>query len=498
MIWVSGPDRLCSFFSKGWLSFTGRALEEELGNGWMECVHPDDRDRCFAIHSASLDTRSAFQLEYRLRRKDGEFRWLLCTGVPRFQPDDMFAGHIGSCHDITDLKRNQEKALAGQKLESLGLLASGIAHDFNNLLGGILVSADLALMEHDAGASPQEAIARIKTAAIGGAEIVRQLMIFGGRQSPAFEEVDISRLVREMLQLLKVSISKYATLKTEFGHGLPAVRANLAQIRQVVMNLVINASDAIGEQEGEIRVTTGSVTIDEHTDYLSLEITDTGCGMTEQQRAKIFDPFFTTKPAGRGLGLAVVQGIVHAHGGAIHVLSGPGRGTTFQILLPCAGIDQQYSQNAAGPRSACQPLSLAGTILIIEDEDSIRVSVSKILRKLGLAVVEAMDGVTGVELFLKNASIVDVVLLDMTLPGKSGREILQILQEVRPDVKVILTSAYSRERVLSSLGGLQPFAFVQKPYQPGDLLDILKDPASKRSEGGGQQNNCDLLAQQPR
>jgi PAS domain S-box-containing protein len=343
MIWVSGPDKLCTFFNKGWLDFAGRAMEQELGQGWAEGVHPNDLERCYATYVSAFDARRNFQMEYRLRRADGEYRWVLDNGVPRFQYDGAFAGYVGSCIDITDVKRTQEEALAGQKLESLGLLASGIAHDFNNVLGGILASTEVAVEDLRDGESPEEELLRIRNAAIGGAEIVRQLMIYAGKGGPDCEPVDLSPLVGEMLQVLKLSISKRVIIKTTLGSDLPMVQANRAQIRQVVMNLVINASQAIGERDGEIRVGTALATATSTIDapdlaegeYVQLEVSDTGSGMTEATRVKIFDPFFSTKATGRGLGLAVVQGIVRAHGGAINLASTPGQGTTFQVLLPC-------------------------------------------------------------------------------------------------------------------------------------------------------------------
>ena len=254
MIWVSGPDNVCNFFNKLWLEFTGRTMEQAVATGWLEGVHPDDWSLLAATCTASYDARRNIQMEYRMRRADGEYRWVLNNAVPRIAPDGVFAGYIGSCIDITEVKRTQEEALASQKLESVGRLANGIAHDFNNLLGGILASAELVLAEREQGASSDEELLRIRTAAVRGGEIVRQLMIYGGKESPAFEPVDVSSLVEEMLQLLKVSISKRAILKAELGECLPAVHGNPAQIRQIVMNLVTNASEALAERDGVIRV----------------------------------------------------------------------------------------------------------------------------------------------------------------------------------------------------------------------------------------------------
>ena len=496
MIWVSGPDKLCTFFNKGWLAFTGRTMDEEQDNGWTSGVHPDDLDRCIAIYSSSFDARRNFQREYRLRRADGEYRCLLDSGVPRLASGGVFAGYIGSCIDITDLKRTQEEALARQKLESLGVLAGGIAHDFNNLLGGILAQAELVENELPASSSVVEEIERIKKVAIRGAEIVRELMIYAGHdQNHLVEPLDLSELVEDMLELLKVSISKHAVLKTDLDQNLPAVWGNASQIRQVVMNLLINASEAIGETEGMISVITRSVrggrdlapdsaTDLPEEDYVRLEISDTGCGMTEEAKAKIFDPFFTTKFAGRGLGLAVVQGIVRAHGGAIHLVSTPGQGTTFQVLLSCAAKTGFKTQSVITSFSSEQSDARAGTILVVEDEELIRLAVSKALSKRGFSVMNASDGTTAMELIRTHKDDIDVILLDVTLPGKSSREVFEEVQRLRPRLKMILTSAYGKETVDGAFAGLRVEYFIRKPFPLGDLVRMLEGQCVRLNEPG--------------
>ena len=453
MIWVAGPDKAFTFFNKPWLTFTGRTLEQELGDRWAEGLHPQDLDRCLETYASAFSARHGFQMEYRLRRADGEYRWLLDNGVPRFAKDDIFVGYIGSCIDITDLKRTQQEHLAKQKLESVGTLAGGIAHDFNNLLGGVLAHSDLALAELRNGPGPVEELQKIRGAAIRGAEIVRQLLIYSGRETEVIELADVSEIVRDMVELLKVSVSKHAVLETALGKNLPAVRANSGQLRQVVMNLISNASEAIGDRDGVIRVTTGLVSVRRESpavgsddlasgNYVQLEVSDTGCGMTREMQASIFDPFFTTKLAGHGLGLAVVQGIVRSLKGTIRLVSAPGKGTMFQILLP-------YVEETAPPsRSASlaeeETIGCRGaTILIVEDEDLIRQPVSKMLRKKGFSVVEASDGNAAVDLIRAKGDHIDVLLLDITLPGASSREVFDEARRLRPGLPVIVTSAHN-------------------------------------------------------
>jgi two-component system, cell cycle sensor histidine kinase and response regulator CckA len=392
---------------------------------------------------------------------------------------------IGACIDITDFKRTQEEAVARQKLESLGVLAGGIAHDFNNLLGSILAQAELAEVELAAGSVPGQELQLIKNVAIRAGEMVRELMVYSGQDSASLEPLDLSELVGEMLELLKISISKQAKLTLDLPKNLPAIRANAVQIRQVVMNLITNASEALGNQKGGISVTISKVEPGQDSlperqpnsrldDYLRLEVTDTGCGMTEEVLSRSFDPFFTTKLAGRGLGLAAVQGIIRGHGGTINVVSSPGQGTCFQILLPCIGETALDSQEIRLPASAPDIGSVTGTVLIIEDEEVLRLAVSKMLRKERFSVIEAGDGTTGANLFLANESKIDVILLDLTLHGMSGQELLAELKRIRPDVKVILTTAYGAETAVSASEKIQPWSYVRKPYQFREVMSLLR------------------------
>ena len=486
IIWYGGPDRQITFLNKQAATFCGRSLEELLGSNWVEHVHPDDWARLDSTLDSAVSGQHSFQTEIRLRRHDGEYRWMLDTAVPRFV-GGVFAGHVGIVVDITDLKRSQEQVLATQKLESLGVLASGIAHDFNNMLGGILAQSELALAEVPAGSSVAEEVNSIRTTALRAAEIVSQLLAYSGEERTSFEPVDLSRLVGEMLQLLGVSISKQSLLKTDLAAELPAVRANAPQIRQIVMNLVTNASEALPQGGGSITVTTARVSRDAGSisgtdlperDYVRLEVADTGCGMNDEIQARIFDPFFTTKFAGRGLGLASVQGIVRSHGGAIKVVSAPGQGTRFEILLPCAREPAAGPSDAAAPDCAGKNEASLGTVLFVEDEATLRIPTATMLRMKGFSVLEVGDGHAAVDLFCSNEPGIGVVLLDLTLPGMGGKDVLAEVRRIRPGVKVILTTAYSEQMALSVVGGQRDWAFIRKPYGIADLARLLQDVLS--------------------
>jgi two-component system cell cycle sensor histidine kinase/response regulator CckA len=422
-------------------------------------------------------------VETTLIARDGKRLHIEERAAPIRDENGTIAGAVLVFRDITDLKRTQEEHLAKQKLESVGTLAGGIAHDFNNLLGAVLAQSELALAELRSGARPEEELQRIRTAAIRGAEIVRQLMIYAGKESDTSDLVDVSRIVEEMLELLTVSVTKHAAVETDLGKNLPAVRANPSQLRQVVMNLVTNASEAIGDRDGVIRVTTERVASSRDLpiytskrlaegDYVQLEVSDTGCGMTTDTKARIFDPFFTTKPAGHGLGLAVVQGIVRNLGGTVGFLSAKGKGTTFQILLPSAEPAPQATHSTVS-RAGEGPLRLReATILVVEDEELLRIAASKVLRKTGLSVIEASDGSAALDLIREHKDHIDVLLLDVTLPGASSRDVFEEVKRLRPDVRVVVTSAYSEETAVASLGG-SGARFIRKPYRLDQLTELI-------------------------
>lgn len=465
ILWLGGTDGLVTFFNRQASTFTGRPAEQLTGNGWLETVHPDDLE--FARSTIGAADHGAHRAEFRMRRAGGEYRWMLAVAHARFIGDD-YAGQIGTCTDITDIKRGQEENLARQKLESIGTLAGGIAHDFNNLLGGILANAELSLADPADAPALVEGLQNIRGAALRGSEIVRQLMVYSGRETAASGLVDVSGIVQEMTGLLKVSVTKQAAIEMSLCSPLPAVRANPAQLSQVVLNLVINASDALGDKPGTIRVRTAPGT----ADCIVLEVSDTGCGIPAAVQARIFDPYFSTKTPGRGLGLAVVQGIVRGLGGAIHVDSTLGRGTTVEVLLPVAsGVPVADDSNDVFAGENVD--SRGGTVLIVEDEEMLRLAVSKLLRREGFAVIEAADGPAAIEQ-LRTNSDVDVMFLDVTLPGLPSPEVLLEASRIRPGLRVVLTSAYDEQRVAALFAGLSFARFIRKPYLVAQVATMLR------------------------
>jgi two-component system, cell cycle sensor histidine kinase and response regulator CckA len=357
------------------------------------------------------------------------------------------------------------------------------------LLGGIYAQAELVETDLAVDSAASETIQKVKDSAMRGSEIVRQLMIYAGKEPNSVEALDISLLVQEMLELLKVSISKHAVLTTDLASDVPLVLGNASQFRQVVMNLVINASEAIGENDGVITVTTSNETSGENAasgqaaglpqgNYVRLEVSDTGSGITEATKAKIFDPFFSTKFAGRGMGLAVVKGIVRDHGGAIDMASMPGTETTFRVLLPCVERRPSTTHFAIASAKLPQPGARTGMILVVEDEEALRTAVSKVLRRTGCSVMEAVDGSSAMELLRAYKNDLDAILLDVTLPGISSREVFEEARRTRHDLRVVVTSAYSKESIGTSFEGLAVHQFIRKPYRLGDVVRLLRGPVT--------------------
>jgi len=405
---------------------------------------------------------------------------------------------VWSARDITGRKKSEEERLNlekqllhTQKLESLGVLAGGIAHDFNNILTAIIGNTDLALMRLSPDSPATESVQRIEKAAERAADLARQMLAYSGKGRFVIEELDLNRVVEEMGHMLEVSISKKALLSYSFDRPLPAVTADATQIRQVIMNLVINAAEAMGDKCGNIAITTGSFECTRSRvedgwlsdqipegHYVYMEIADTGCGMSKETISRIFDPFFTTKFTGRGLGMAAVLGIVRGHKGAIKLTSEVGKGTTFKILFPASTrpADLFGAQDGRG-----QEWHGSGTVLLVDDEETIRSLGSEMLNELGYQVVTAEDGRQGVDIF-KAREDISTVILDLTMPHMDGVQCFKELRQIRPDIKIILSSGFNEQEVMQRFVGKSLEGFIQKPYKLSSLRDVLMKGGNYRSD----------------
>jgi PAS domain S-box-containing protein len=615
-IWTAGPDRQIDFFNASWRNFTGRPMEEDAGYGWTQVIHPEDLDATVTTYESSFDARTPYSMRYRLRRHDGQYRWIMEHGTPRYSGDGSFLGFIGACMDVhetvlaeEEIRASEERfrnlvetvpvgiwiwdgadvllvnsalerllgfpretltrrdfigsrmnpddraliraraarrmagepvdppyvelrmtnaegnvltfelhstivSLAGQrvwlnsvidvterhaaeaerrrldqqmqqtqKLESLGILAGGIAHDFNNLLVAILGNAGLALIELPPESPARQTVQAIETAAQRAADLTRQMLAYSGKGKFVVEHLNLSRVVEEMAHLLEVSVSKRAVLKYHFAPNLPPIEADATQVRQVIMNLITNASDAIGERSGVISISTGMQYADRaylaesyldadlpEGDYVYIEVADTGEGMDEETRARIFDPFFTTKFTGRGLGLAAVLGIVRGHRAAIKLYSESGRGTTFKVLFPAASATAPLPapETAAAPPPV-PPDGPRGTVLVVDDDETVRTVTRRMLEREGFGVILAADGAQAIETYRTTPGIA-LVIMDMTMPRMDGEECFRGLRHLDPHVRVLLTSGYNEQDATERFVGKGLAGFIQKPYRPSELL----------------------------
>jgi PAS domain S-box-containing protein len=457
---------------------------------FVDITHPEDVRADVELAKQLFKREIPFyRIQKRYVKKTGEIIWINLTASMIIGSDGGPLHGLAMVEDITEIKRTQAEALFRQKLESVGTLAGGIAHDFNNLLGAVRAQAELAVAELDAGSSCKEELKAIGEVAMRGSEIVRQLMIYAGTESADVGLVDLSKTVDEMLTLLKVSVTKRAVIQANLDQDLPAIHGSAAQIRQVVMNLITNASDAIADRDGVIRVITKRVTLSGEPaarssrmlpdgNYVELEVSDTGGGMSLQTQAKVFDPFFTTKSAGRGLGLAVVQGIVGSLGGAIRLTSEPDKGTTFQVLLPCAETAGARRHAMSGDGELAAVPSQHGSVLVVEDEGHLRQAIVSMLRKADFEVFEAADGSSAIDLLRAAGGKIDVIVLDMTIRGASSHEVVTEAANAKPNIRVILTSAYSQEMTKGTVSAPQVRSFIRKPFQLGDLVKTLENALS--------------------
>ncbi|MFO0948815.1 MAG: response regulator [Planctomycetota bacterium] len=473
---------------------------EEVGpdsNWWSKNIHPDHFARVTSsIHAAIESGGEQWKDEYPFRRHDGTYIFVEDRGHIVRDACGKGVRMVGAMIDITNRRRAEEERRKlesqiqhAQKLESLGILAGGIAHDFNNLLTGMLGNASLALAELRPDSPARESVRQIEITAVRAAELTRQMLAYSGKGRFLVEPLNLSHLVEEMAHLLGTVISKRAILRFDFMPNLPLIKADATQIRQVFMNLITNASDAIGDKSGIIAVRTGvmhtddsymssTTTDDELTPgfYVFAEISDTGCGMDEATVSKIFDPFFTTKFTGRGLGLAAVLGIVRGHRGAIKVYSEPGRGTTFKVLFPCAEgetVKEECSVHSMGPWNG------SGTILVVDDDESVRAVARKTLEQRGFRVLIAPDGMEGVEMFAEHQENIVAVLLDLTMPRMGGVEAFRELRRIRPDVRTVLMSGYNEEEVANQFLGKGLAGFLQKPFRATELIRVIRQAIEK-------------------
>jgi PAS domain S-box-containing protein len=416
-------------------------------------------------------------LESRIRERTEELE--LAIDFVRREMDERRAAE-------KEQRKLEAQMQSAQRMESVGVLAGGVAHEFNNLLTSIMGYASMAAMDLPDASRARSNMEHVLAAAKSAADLTQQMLAYAGRGRFVLEPLDLSQTVESTARLLESMISKKASMKLCLHDHLARIEADAGQIRQIVMNLATNASDALEGRPGDVTIATGMQWLEMGEMpsletgrvlpaglYVYLEVSDTGSGMDSETLLRIFDPFFSTKFAGRGLGLAAVLGIVRSHKGSIKVTSSIGHGTTMRVLFPAL---PESAEPAPAGISEDDPLAWrsTGTVLVVEDEEQIRSLTRAILERAGLTVLTAPDGTDGLALFREHAAEIRAVLLDLTMPGMDGGEVLRHIQQVTPEVRVLVCTGYSEEELHTRLQGIKPAGFLRKPYVPAELIQQLR------------------------
>jgi PAS domain S-box-containing protein len=481
-----------TFMNPAGARMLGYEPHEPIGRPFDTVVRPLPSDLRDAEHESSLaavlrDGVARSILDATFQRKDGQRVPVEYTCTP-IRERGRVAGAVIVFADIAERKRQEQErrrlereVQQAQKLESLGVLAGGIAHDFNNLLVGMLGNAFLALEHLTSDSQAREHVQKIINASQRASQITHQMLAYSGRAGHEILPLNVNELVGEMADFMRAAVPRSVALTMTLGQGLPLIEADAGQIQQVFMNLLVNAVEAIGDQTGSVTIATDAVELssdDAARDftgtrldpgrYLRLSVSDSGCGIPADVLPRIFEPFFSRKAAGRGLGLAALLGIVRAHRGGIFVDSRTGRGTTFILLFPAS---RRTAAVHTPPDAATVPRG--ATVLVIDDEEDIRDVVESILTRRGFRVLSAADGREGLATFRANRNQVDLVLLDLTMPGLSGGAVFAEIVALKPDARVVISSGYSERETLARFGARQPAGFVHKPYTADALVTKL-------------------------
>ncbi|WP_448190038.1 response regulator [Azospirillum sp. sgz301742] len=524
LVWTAGSDGGCDYVNRQWVAFTGIPAARHFGNGWMDAIHPEDRETVGAVWRAALAGRGSYDLEYRLRRFDGGYRWFKVRGLPLRNAAGQPVRWIGGATEITEIqearqalarshddlerlvaertrelaesnrlliaeiaeRERAEAALArAQRLEAIGQLTGGVAHDFNNLLTVIVANLDMM----DRAADNPERVRRLASAALAaagrGERLTQQLLAFARRQPLRPEVVGVNRLLRELEPLIRRAVGEAVEVTLDLNEGLRPCRVDPSQFEAAVLNLAVNARDAT-PAGGRITVSASGRTLPAPEDdapvelaageWLMVAVRDTGAGIPADVLPHVFDPFFTTKDVGKGsgLGLSQVYGFVSQSGGQVRIDSAPGGGTTVQIWLPCAAAG---AEEPAAPRPALPADGLAGygeTVLVVEDDADVRAVAVETLQALGYHVVTAADGVEAVEV-LESGQAIDLLFTDVVMPrGINGAELARRAHELRPGLRVLLTSGYTAQALTSEHGVVPGFPLLRKPYRSAALAGEVR------------------------
>jgi len=486
----TNPEGTLVYVSQRWSEFVGVEPTAARGRPWTIVVRPEER----ADVEGRWREQDEFELEFRPAAERAAADWVLCKLQAQRTESGAVAGYVGAVTDVSERKAQEEdrrqlelRIQKVQKLESLGLLAAGVAHDLNNLLVGVVGNVDLLRSALEEGSRLHRYVDRIERAAARTAAMVRHMQVFSGRAPGDFEPVDLHALALDIARMMGASLPAELHVAPA-GGALPAVKGDSAQLSQVLLNLITNAAESYPAEDGRVDISIGVHEADggafrsmldsrrKSGEHVYLEVSDRGAGMAPGTAERVFDPFFSTKFEGRGLGLAVVHGIVRGHRGAILLDSAPGRGTRVRILFPVAAEPAPPTLQPE-PLAARHPTPSAagGWILVVDDEDEVLETTRSMLETAGYPVLTAGDGRLALEMFREYAAEVRTVLLDVTLPHISGETLVRELKSMRGDARIVLFSGFSHEEVVRrfSLDGIA--GYLQKPFRRDELLQVLQE-----------------------
>ncbi len=489
MMWMSDAEGRFVYVNRFWAEYTGRSRETEMGDGWMGAVYPEDRDKISQKYKEACQAKKNFKIEYRMKQKDGDYRWVLNTGASRMSDEGSFAGFTGYCVDIHERKLLEAQLMQSQKMETVGTLAGGIAHDLNNQLTPLSGYIDLILKDTDPADPKRELLEEATQAAKRCAEVVQRLMGFSRPSTQTKEWIKLSGILDEIKKLFPKFLP--STLQTEVtcDAEIWPVMGNETELQTVLMNLAANARDAMTEG-GRLSVAARNVTLDgdrvrdgyKEGFYVHIAVADSGKGMAPDVVQKIFEPFFTTKKKGQGtgLGLAMVFRVLKDHGGWVDVESTPGRGTTFNIYLP-ANPKAALSSAPTASTSTIEALPKGeGIILFVDDEEPLRNLGKVFLERLGYTPLLAVDGEEAVGIYTEKFSTISAVVMDMTMPKLTGAQTLKKILEINPAAKVIVASGFTAEGSPQEIVDLGAADYLTKPYTIHLLAQALRKALDKK------------------
>ncbi|WP_164104663.1 hybrid sensor histidine kinase/response regulator [Candidatus Laterigemmans baculatus] len=482
VIWVTDVSGYCTFINEHWARLVGQSVEQALGFGWLERIHPEDRELAKSQFVAATERKSDLQLEYRFLDHANNYRWAIAAGRPRFNRDGTFDAYIGCVVDITEHRLLEERLRQSQKMEAFGQLAGGVAHDFNNLLTIITGNSESLAEQFPSDDARLEFVREICAAGQRAASLTQQLLAFSRQTILASKVLDLNTVVSDIERMLRRLIGEDIRLRLRQEPNLRLIKLDPGQCEQILMNLIVNARDAM-PRGGEVEIETSNVSLDERRaashpeaiagDYVRLTVRDTGCGMTPEVRARLFEPYFTTKAVGKGtgLGMAVVHGIVKQNGGYIDVSSEPGAGAVIQLHFPAV------EGTAAAPKNEAsgKPAPGSESLLLVEDEDAVRRLLLRILEQQGYQVLVASNGREALALLAEHREPIELLVTDVVMPELGGPELAHVLCPRYPEMKVLFLSGHTDDAMVRHGLVQDEVAFLQKPFSPLALVRKVRE-----------------------